>query len=156
MNENYAELITGFPLFKGFTVNGANRVLNSGEVRHYKAGEILLNEGDKADFVVLLLTGKLEVFVQRGDKDVVLTQSHPGTVLGEVAVLCGIPRSASIRADSEVAVLRWDDEAFRTLLLRDASLSQRIFGTILRTLVEKERALIDSLITAQHFGQHSK
>jgi CRP/FNR family cyclic AMP-dependent transcriptional regulator len=156
MNENYAELITGFPLFKGFTVNGANRVLNSGEVRHYKAGEILLNEGDKADFVVLLLTGKLEVFVQRGDKDVVLTESHPGTVLGEVAVLCGIPRSASIRADSEVAVLRWDDEAFRTLLLRDASLSQRIFGTILRTLVEKERALIDSLITAQHFGQHSK
>jgi len=156
MNENYAELITGFPLFKGFTVNGANRVLNSGEVRHYKAGEVLLNEGDKADFVVLLLTGKLEVFVQRGDKDVVLTESHPGTVLGEVAVLCGIPRSASIRADSEVAVLRWDDEAFRTLLLRDASLSQRIFGTILRTLVEKERALIDSLITAQHFGQHSK
>ena len=156
MNENYAELITGFPLFKGFTVNGANRVLNSGEVRHYKAGEILLNEGDKADFVLLLLTGKLEVFVQRGDKDVVLTESHPGTVLGEVAVLCGIPRSASIRADSEVAVLRWDDEAFRTLLLRDASLSQRIFGTILRTLVEKERALIDSLITAQHFGQHSK
>jgi len=156
MNENYAELITGFPLFKGFTVNGANRVLNSGEVRHYKAGEILLNEGDKADFVVLLLTGKLEVFVRRGDKDVVLTESHPGTVLGEVAVLCGIPRSASIRADSEVAVLRWDDEAFRTLLLRDASLSQRIFGTILRTLVEKERALIDSLITAQHFGQHSK
>jgi len=156
MNENYAELITGFPLFKGFTVNGANRVLNSGEVRHYKAGEILLNEGDKADFVVLLLTGKLEVFVQRGDKDVVLTESHPGTVLGEVAVLCGIPRSASICADSEVAVLRWDDEAFRTLLLRDASLSQRIFGTILRTLVEKERALIDSLITAQHFGQHSK
>jgi|SRR6185436_19350792 len=156
MNENYAELITGFPLFKGFTVNGANRVLNSGEVRHYKAGEILLNEGDKADFVLLLLTGKLEVFVQRGDKDVVLTESHPGTVLGEVAVLCGIPRSASIRADSEVAVLRWDDEAFRTLLLRDASLSQRIFGTILRTLVEKERVLIDSLITAQHFGQHSK
>jgi CRP-like cAMP-binding protein len=156
MNENYAELITGFPLFKGFTVNGANRLLKSGEVRHYKTGEVLINEGDKADFAVLLLTGKLEVFVRRGDNDVVLTQSHPGTVLGEVAVLCGIPRSASIRADSDVAVLRWDDEAFRTLLLRDASLSQRIFGTILRTLVEKERALIDSVITAQHFGQHSK
>jgi CRP-like cAMP-binding protein len=156
MNENYAELITRFPLFKGFTVNGANRLLKSGEVCHYKTGEILINEGDKADFAVLLLTGKLEVFVRRGDNDVVLTQSHPGTVLGEVAVLCGIPRSASIRADSEVAVLKWDDEAFRTLLLRDASLSQRIFGTILRTLVEKERALIDSVITAQHFGQHSK
>ena len=156
MNENYAELITGFPLFKGFTVNGANRLLKSGEVRHYEPGEVLLREGDKADFVILLLTGKLEVFVQRGDKNVVLTESHPGTVLGEVAVLCGIPRSASIRADKPSAVLRWDEEAFRTLLLRDASLSHRIFGQILRTLVDKERALIDSLITAQHFGQHSK
>lgn len=156
MNENYAELITTFPLFHGFTTNGANRLISSGEIKQCAAGDVLITEGDKADFVLLLLTGRLEVFVSRSGNDVVLTEAKPGTVLGELAVLCGIPRSASIRAKEASAVLRWEDEAFRTLLLRDPSLSQRIFGHILRTLVDKERALIDSLITAQRVGQFSK
>ena len=156
MSEQYAELITRFPLFKGFTINGANRLLKSGEVKECAPGDILLKEGDKADFVLLLLTGKLEVFVERNGKDVVLTESKPGTVIGEVAVLCGIPRSASVRARANSAVLKWNDEAFRTLLLRDPALSHRIFGQILRTLVDKERALIDSLITAQRVGTFAK
>jgi CRP-like cAMP-binding protein len=156
MNENYAELIPGFPLFKGFTKDGANRLLNSGEVKQYGAGDVLLKEGDQADRVLLLLTGGLEVFVERDGKDLVLTETKPGTVVGELAVLCGIPRSASVRTQESAAVLEWSDEAFRTLLLRDPHLSQRIFGQILRTLVEKESALIDSLLTAQHLGQHSR
>lgn len=156
MNENYAELIPGFPLFKGFTKDGASRLLKSGEVKHYAPGDVLLKEGDAADCVLLLLDGGLEVFVERGSKDLVLTETKPGTVTGELAVLCGIPRSASVRASVNSAVLEWTDEAFRTLLLRDPHLSQRIFGQILRTLVEKESALIDSLITAQHLSQRSR
>ena len=149
MNDNYAELITGFPLFDGFTADGAKRLLKSGEVKEYAADEVLMKEGDKADFVVLLLTGGLEVFVNRSGGDVVLTETKPGTITGELAVLCGIPRSASVRAQGPSTVLKWSDAAFRTLLLRDPHLSQRIFSRILRTLVDKERALIDSLITAQ-------
>lgn len=149
MTDNYAELITHFPLFEGFTADGAKRLLNSGEVKQCAAEEVLMKEGDKADFVVLLLTGGLEVFVTRSGEDVVLTETKPGTITGELAVLCGIPRSASVRTKESSAVLKWSEEAFRTLLLRDPHLSQRIFSQILRTLVDKERALIDSLITAQ-------
>jgi len=156
MTTNYAELIPGFPLFKGFTTDGANRLLKSGEIKQHGPGDVLLNEGDAADRVLLLLTGGLEVFVERDGKDLVLTETKPGTVVGELAVLCGIPRSASVRAQENSAVLVWSDEAFRTLLLRDPHLSQRIFGQILRTLVEKESALIDSLITAQHLSQRSR
>ncbi len=149
MNEQHAELITGFPLFKGFTVNGARRLLDSGEIKAHQPGDVLLKEGDKADFVLLVLSGALEVFVDRGGEHLVLTEAKPGTILGELAVLCGIPRSASVKAKEESAVLEWTDEAFRTLLLRDPSLSQRIFREALRTLIDKERSLIDSLIKAE-------
>ncbi len=155
MNENYAELITGFPLFKGFTTNGAKRLLDAGEVKAHAPGALLLKEGDTSDFVLLVLSGKLEVFVEREGKDLVLTEANPGTILGELAMLCGIPRSASVRAQENSAVLEWPDEAFRTLLLRDPSLSQRIFGQALRTLVDKERTLIDSLIKGQTAGGSS-
>jgi CRP-like cAMP-binding protein len=69
-----------------------------------------------------------------------------------LAMLCGIPRSASVRAKEDSVVLQWPDEAFRTLLLRDPSLSQRIFGRALRNLVEKEKSLIESLVKGQAAG----
>ena len=149
MNEQYAELITTFPLFKGFTANGAKRLLAAGQVKEQSTADVLLKEGDKADFVLLVLTGALEVFVERESQHLVLTEAGPGTILGELAVLCGIPRSASVKAKEKAVVLEWSDEAFRTLLLRDPSLLQRIFREALRTLIDKERSLIDSLIKAE-------
>ncbi|HMG75578.1 MAG TPA: cyclic nucleotide-binding domain-containing protein [Pyrinomonadaceae bacterium] len=149
MTQQYAELITGFPLFKGFTVNGTQRLVDAGEVKESAAGDVLLKEGDNSDFVLLVLSGKLEVFVERDGQKLVLTEANPGTILGELAMLCGLPRSASVQAKENSAVLEWPDEAFRTLLLRDPSLSQRIFGQALRTLVEKEKSLIESLVKEQ-------
>ena len=86
---------------------------------------------------------------KRGGKDLILTEASPGTILGELALLCGIPRSASARAKEKSTVLKWSDETLRTLLLRDRSLAQRIFRQALRTLIDKERSLIDSLVKAQ-------
>ncbi|MDQ5846733.1 MAG: cyclic nucleotide-binding domain-containing protein, partial [Acidobacteriota bacterium] len=78
-----------------------------------------------------------------------LTETSPGAILGELAVLCGITRSASVRAGEKSVVLQWSGDAFRSLLLRDPSLSQRIFREALRTLIEKERSLIDALVKTQ-------
>ena len=155
MNQKYPELITTFPLFRGFTPDGARRLLDSGQIKQHDAGAVLLKEGDKADFVMLVLSGKLEVYVDRDGEHLSLTEAEPGDILGELAVLCGIPRSASVKAKENSAVLEWDDDAFRTLLLRDPSLSQRIFREALRTLLEKERSLIDSVVDAQQESDKS-
>jgi CRP-like cAMP-binding protein len=146
MNEQYAEMITAFPLFRGFTLDGAHMLLECGEVRELSPGAMLIEEGDAPTFVLLVLTGKLEVFVERHGRDLVLNEPGPGTILGELAVLCGIPRSASVRATENSAVLQWSAATFRSLLLRNVSLSERIFRESLRTLIEKERSLIESLM----------
>jgi CRP-like cAMP-binding protein len=149
MNEQYAQSITGFPLFQGFTADGARMLLDQGEVKDYSPGEVVINEGDAATFVLLVLTGKMQVFVERQGRALVLTDSGPGTIIGEIAVLCGIPRSASVRASEKSAVLQWSATRFRNLLLGNVFLSERIFRESLRTVIEKERALIESLIQAQ-------
>jgi len=149
MNEQYAAMITGFPLFRGFTLHGAQMLLECGEVKEYSPGEVLLKEGDGPTFVLLVLTGTMQVFVERQGRDLILNDVGPGTILGELAVLCGIPRSASVRASEKAAALEWSATAFRSLLLRDVFLSERIFRESLRTLIEKERSLIDSLILAR-------
>ena len=145
MNEQYAMTITEFPLFHGYTVDGAQMLLERGEIKEYSAGEKLFGEGDQPTCVLLVLTGSMQVFVERHGRDVILTNAGPGTILGELAVLCGIPRSASVRAGEKAVVLQWSATAFRSLLLRDVFLSERIFREALRGLIEKERSLIDSL-----------
>src|SRR5262245_61533763 len=141
VNEQYALMITGFPLFHGFTLDGARMLLDCGEVKEYRTDEVLFKEGDSPTFVLLVLTGKMQVFVERQPRDLLLTDAGPGTILGELAVLCGIPRSASVRASEKSAILQWSAPAFRSLL-RDTILSERIFRESLRTLIEKEQSLI--------------
>jgi CRP-like cAMP-binding protein len=145
INDQFAETMTTFPLLQGFTPQGAQRLLERGEVRACSAGELLFKEGDPPAFAVLVLGGKIQVFVEREGSDMILTDVGQGTILGELAVLCGIPRAASVRARESAMVLQWSAQAFRNLLLRYPLLSERIFKEALRTLVEKERLLIDSI-----------
>src|SRR5262245_45296235 len=149
MSESYESLLPTFPLFEGFTTHGAQRLIEHGLVKQMSAGDSLFSEGDAPSIVLLVLSGGLQVFVRRGDRDVVLAGAGPGTIVGELAVLCGIPRAASVRAAVDSAVLEWSAASFRRLLLSDVLLSQRIFGQALRTLVEKERSLIDTLTRSE-------
>ena len=144
-NQDYAEMITRLPLFQGFTVAGAQMMIEPGEVRELVPGELIFTEGDPADSVFLVLSGKLLVFVTRGGSELPLTTSGAGMLLGELGVLCGIPRSASVRTIEPSAVLKWSSETFRRLMLRNTFLSERIFANSLKTVIEKEKNLIQSL-----------
>jgi len=155
MNEQYAAMITELPLFKDYTVHGAQRLLDSGEIKDREPGELLFKAGEPATNVLLVLAGRLEVFVERESEHFVISQVGPGTILGELAVLCGIDRSASVRVMEPSKVLEWEGSVFRHLLFSDAFLSERIFRQSLRTVIEKERSLIAS-ITESHRAERQK
>ena len=103
-----AATMTGFPLLQGFTAQGAQRLIERGEIKECRPGQVLFREGDAPDFVLLVLAGNIQVFVEREGGDLVLTDAGPGAVLGELAVLCAMPRAASVRATDTTAVLQWN------------------------------------------------
>ena len=138
-------------LFSGYTRAGVEGLIAPGEVRTYPAGEQLCKEGDPADGVVVILRGRLRVYIERRGAERVMSEFGPGTILGEVAVLCGTPRAASVRALEASDVLFWTDKAFRSLLLRDVHLSQRIFSVTMHALIEREKALLETLASAPPF-----
>jgi len=150
MDEQYAEVMTTFPILQGFTAQGAQRLLERGELRKCTAGEILFTEGNPPDSALLVLQGKIQVYIAREEGEMILTEVGPGTFIGELAVLCGGARAASVRTGEAATVVQWSAAVFRNLLLRHALLSERIFRESLRTLVEKERALIDSVLRLSH------
>jgi CRP-like cAMP-binding protein len=74
--------------------------------RRLAAGEVLFETGDDADGMIAVIEGAIEVLV---DGNVVETV-EPGGILGEVALLEDLKRTASARAaaGSEVAVIDQD------------------------------------------------
>lgn len=148
MNSPHVNAMLEMPLFSGYTQAGVQGLLALGEVRTYASGEQLCKEGDPADGVLLILRGRLSVYIERRGAELVMSEFGPGAILGEIAVLCGMPRAASVRALEASDVLYWTDKAFRSLLLRDVFLSQRIFSVTMHALIEREKALIESLASA--------
>jgi predicted acylesterase/phospholipase RssA/CRP-like cAMP-binding protein len=64
-----------------------------------KAGQILFSQGDPADFMYLLVAGALGVRVQHDDgTETVIDKLAPGAIVGEMALLSGQPRSATVYA----------------------------------------------------------
>jgi CRP-like cAMP-binding protein len=149
MGQDYASLVLTMPLFQGSTAVGAQRLIESGQVREHPSGQHLCKEGDPAEAVLLILSGKVRVYVERGAAELVLSDFGSGSTLGEIAVLCGIPRTASARTLEPSAILYWTPQEFRSLLLGDAFLSHRIFSASLRFLIEHEKSLIESLAQRQ-------
>src|SRR5271165_1190924 len=67
-------------------------------------GDVLMREGDDADSVYVVLDGKLDAYLER-DERAVLNQLGPGSIVGEVALLVGGKRSATVRAVEPTRVL---------------------------------------------------
>ena len=139
LKEQYAALITG--LGRQYGLDEAQQLLDSGEIKQHAGGNVVLPEGSaaKATSVLLLLTGKLEIFITEGSEDRVVGKIDPPYFLGASAVL-GIPRNASARTSEPSVVLEWDLTAFRHLLLQNPSLSKSLLGRALSHSSEEESA----------------
>lgn len=152
MDMRYAELLTTFPMLQGYTVHGISVLFERGRVRELAAGDMLFREGETATFVALVVTGKMDLFVERDQRELSLHQAGPSRILGELAVLAGVDRLMSARALEPTAVIEWDANAFRRLIGTDAQLSERIFRETYRSLVEEKQSLIAALSAVRDTG----
>jgi CRP-like cAMP-binding protein len=93
----------------------------------YPAGELIIGEGDEGDCLYYILSGKVEVFLQEEqDKErVSLSELVTGDYFGEMSLLTGQPRSASVKAINDTRLLRINKTDFDRLILenRDLTLS---------------------------------
>ena len=73
-------------------------LLDRGEQRTWADGEILFREGDASDGMHLVMGGQAEVAIQQGGEPVHIATVYPGQCFGEIGVLQGAPRSATVIA----------------------------------------------------------
>ncbi len=117
----------------------------------YADGEFLCREGDDGNVIWLILAGDIQVRVSVGGSTMLRLGTYgPGTLLGEVAFIEGVRRSASLIADGEVSALTLTRFAFESLAREDAALGLALMRNITRVLSERLRLTTDQLRTAEH------
>ena len=106
------------------------------------AGDTLFRQGEDADSLYIVLEGKLSVRLeQSGDaEDQLLNELHAGDVVGEVALVAGGKRSATVVAEEPSKLARLPVAVLNSLLEAHPEISQRMFGLVSRRLRRSQLA----------------
>ncbi len=84
-----------------------------------EAGAVLFEEGEPSEAVALVLEGELEVLRRTGGREVVLGTIGPGEFAGEMGVIEGRRRAATVRARRAARLRLYDRLAFFDEVVRD-------------------------------------
>jgi HEAT repeat protein len=105
--------------------------------KNFAAGELLMEEGQLAHHLYVLVSGKVEIFRKIDSKEYPLAVLGPKECFGEMAILDDEPRSASVRALEPSTVLKVDRESFRELIHERPQISFAIFKILSQRLRSK-------------------
>jgi small-conductance mechanosensitive channel/CRP-like cAMP-binding protein len=107
--------------------------------RVYAAGEPVIRQGAPGDSLFVIMSGRVEVtVVQEGTPSVRLATLEAGDYFGEMSLMTGAPRSATVAALVETRLLEVGKESFRRILAAQPNLVEQL-GAALQ-LRQSERA----------------
>lgn len=122
-------------------------LLDRANVCPMKKGDVVMHQGDRGDFLVILVDGTLRVsMVASNGREIILDYLEPGSVIGEIAILDGGERTASVTALGEGRYLKLGARAFREVLERHPSVAWGLLKEMARRLrnanniIESDRA----------------
>ncbi|MBM4154120.1 MAG: mechanosensitive ion channel [Lentisphaerae bacterium] len=108
----------------------------------YRSGEALFRQGDPGEACYIVLRGRLRGEVRReGVAEPATFESAAGALVGEMSLVTGLPRTATIVAVDECELLEIDAAAFGALLAVDADLPHRVTQLVTERLAANAEML---------------
>jgi putative ABC transport system ATP-binding protein len=117
------EFLRTIEVFRALTPSQLSDVADHMKKRHYTAGETVIREGEKGEEFFLISDGTVEVI--RGDREI--ASLGQGDFFGEVALISGEPRNATVVASEPLEAYVLASEDFRTALARSASFRDQLY-----------------------------
>ncbi len=107
-----SDVLRTTPLFQGMTDRSIDAIDRLARPVSFQAGETLVREGDVGDSFIIVLSGSASV----DRAGTAIRSLGAGDFLGEISLLDGGPRTATVTADSAIDGLLIDREGFERLM----------------------------------------
>jgi CRP-like cAMP-binding protein len=122
------ELLSKCELLRHLPPAGIEELLTQVRDRHVNAGEILFRAGDPGDALYIVARGRVEVLPAHPTSPAheSIAELGEGTAFGEMALLSGGPRTATVRAKTRAHLLQIDKDDFERLVASDHQLASAL------------------------------
>jgi CRP-like cAMP-binding protein len=110
------ELLQRIPLFAQIEPAKLKLLAFTSERIGFEPGQLLFHQGDMGDAAYIVIEGEAEVLVDTAAGQAVVATLGKDAVVGEIAILCDVPRTATVRAKGRLVTLRISKELFVRLV----------------------------------------
>jgi len=140
--ESVRVLLAGVDLFQSLSADEMGRLVESARLQIFAAGETLFRQGEPGDSFYIVRDGKVSVLVAGADGQPVPV-AHLGerAFFGEMSLLTGEPRSATVVAETDVEVVQVAKQSFAGLLQANVELAGRLAVILEKRLSERAARL---------------
>jgi small-conductance mechanosensitive channel/CRP-like cAMP-binding protein len=112
------------PIFATLSEEQWHALSATARQRLYGAGEVIVREGESGSSMFVVASGAVAVIVGPGQTEV--TRLGPGDFFGEMSLLTGAPRTATVTAAQDSQLLEMTAEAFRRFILENPAVVDQI------------------------------
>ena len=136
----WAEVLAKVPLFAGVPARRVRKIAALGSAASFNAKTRIVSAGDPGDAFYVLLLGRAEVQRGRGRPKI---EIGPGAYFGEMALLDGAPRSATVVAKTETICLMLARKRFESVLKDEPAVAYALLRTLAGRLRELDASAAD-------------
>jgi CRP-like cAMP-binding protein len=110
----------------------------------FREGHILFHQGDPGDAAYVVLSGTADVLVGSDSGEIKVASVGPNSIIGEIAILCDVNRTATVRASAPLEVLRIDKDHFLALLAEFPEVAVEIIRVLANRLSQTTTELSEA------------
>jgi small-conductance mechanosensitive channel/CRP-like cAMP-binding protein len=131
MQSEVFEVLRPLPLFEPLSDDQIYQLARGATLRRFTSGEVLVRQGDAGESLFVVKEGRVQVSVQGDSGPATVVATHgPGNFFGEMSLLTGEPRTASVTASIDTEVVVVDKSDVTTLVMADHSIAEALSNVI--------------------------
>jgi len=106
------ELLKRIPLFANIETSKLKLLAFTSERVNYKAGQVLFEQNAVGDSAYIIIDGSADIVVDTPSGPKTVATASKNDFVGEIAILCDVPRTATVKAATELTTLRITKDLF--------------------------------------------
>src|SRR5881227_82212 len=138
------------PLFESLSEEQLNHVVLEARLKLFGRGEPVIEEGAEGDSMFVMLRGAANVFVSKNGSRIRVATLGEGDCFGEMSLLTGEPRSATVRADGDCYVMEIGKPVMAELLRDAPSYLEKLSELLAQRKMETEGILKEAGRAGEH------
>jgi len=143
-------ILRGEPLFESLSEEQLDHVVQEARLKLFGRGEPVIEEGAEGDSMFVMLRGAANVFVSKNGSRIRVATLGAGDCFGEMSLLTGEPRSATVRADGDCYVMEIGKPVMAELLRDAPSYLEKLSELLAQRKMETEGILKEAPSTGEH------